>query len=176
MLPIIRSRTVKRFSFGAKPAEGTHVCTNCGPPRAEASARRSHRDRIDQAMCDLRFGLLSFGPQLAKGRDGYEAGLRGAKLRPADGLRHHHSDMQSPVQPTAERTGVASEESSSPPRDGCGLPHIRASSPIEQELSDATLPSAASGGERHTPFKRRHASGWDNAVHRLLCLFVRPKT
>ncbi len=97
-------------------------------------------------MYDLRFCLLSFGQQLAKGRDGYKAGLRGAKLRPAgvcnvepcgifdcklphshmtyraaacegtryaglreaklrpaDGLRHRHSDMQSPVQPAAER-------------------------------------------------------------------------
>ena len=26
--------------FGPKPAERTHVCKNCGPPRAEASARR----------------------------------------------------------------------------------------------------------------------------------------
>ena len=103
-------------------------------------------------MYDLRFCLLSFGQQLAKGRDGYKAGLRGAKLRPAgvcnvepcgifdcklphshmtyraaacegtryaglreaklrpaDGLRHRHSDMQSPVQLAAERTGVRSK-------------------------------------------------------------------
>ncbi len=33
--------------------------------------------------------------------------------------------------------------------------------------SNPTLPSAARCGERHTPFKRRSASGWDNAVHRL---------
>ncbi len=32
-----------------------------------------------------------------------------AKLRPADGFRHRHSDMGSPVQSAAERTGVRSK-------------------------------------------------------------------
>ena len=39
---------------------------NAGLRKREALARRFRRDRIDQAMCDLRFGLLSFDPQLAK--------------------------------------------------------------------------------------------------------------
>ena len=39
---------------------------HAGLRKREALARRFRRDRIDQAMCDLRFGLLSFDPQLAK--------------------------------------------------------------------------------------------------------------
>ncbi len=81
---------------------GAHACLpklrasaagGFGPP---TSATSSHT-ACSTASCRIIW------TQLAKGRDGYEAGLRGAKLRPADGLRHRHSDMQSPVQPAAER-------------------------------------------------------------------------
>ncbi len=36
------------FELGSKPAESTHVCQNCGPPHAEASARRWLCHRIDR--------------------------------------------------------------------------------------------------------------------------------
>ncbi len=46
-----------RFERGSEPAERTHVCQNCGPPRAEASARRSLvgskcRNRPAALACD----------------------------------------------------------------------------------------------------------------------------
>ena len=40
------ARTIR--PLGSKPAECSHVCTNCGPPPAEAAARRSLRDRFDK--------------------------------------------------------------------------------------------------------------------------------
>ena len=161
MLPIIRSRTVKRFSFGAKPAEGTHDCTNCGPPRAEASARRSLRDRIDQAMCDLWFGLLSFGPQLAKGRDGYEAGLRQGEAAarrwlPPSPFGH---GIAGSVRSRAD--GRAIKESSPPPAGGCGMPHNMCelpNSPTGQSIPTRRCrppPNAADGTRRSNGVPRQ---------------------
>ena len=38
------ARTIR--PLGSKPAECSHVCTNCGPPPAEAAARRRLRRRV----------------------------------------------------------------------------------------------------------------------------------
>ena len=143
-LPIIRSRTVKRFSFGAKPAEGTHSI--------DAGLRCGRLRPAD--VCDVE----PFGTQLAKRTHSHELrAFAGRSCGP-------------PMACAIEFCYLAA-----------GYRTIRASFRayyrwLPQEKSDATLPSAAQCGERHTPFKRRSASGWDNAVHRLLCLFVRPKT
>ncbi len=50
--------------FGAKPAERSHVCTNCGPPRAEASARRAFSAILHQIHKDGKRRELLLTPLL----------------------------------------------------------------------------------------------------------------
>ena len=108
---------------------GEHALDRCGPPLREASARRSLRDRIDQAMCDLRFGLLSFGQQLAKRTQRTDAGCgpsRGeaAARRWLAPSQSRCTDMGSPVQSAVERRGLrrAVARSSPPQAGGFGPP------------------------------------------------------
>ena len=102
---------------------------NAGLRKREASARRSRRDRIDQAMCDLRFGLLSFGQQLAKRTQRTDAGCgpsRGeaAARRWLAPSQSRCTDMGSPVQSAVERRGLrrAVARSSPPQAGGFGPP------------------------------------------------------
>ena len=75
-------RAFGRVVCGPKPAERTQVCRNCGPPPAEASARRHLRRRTACTTFPRSRSLRRTSNERTQ-----VAGLRGAKLRPADPSR-----------------------------------------------------------------------------------------
>ncbi len=81
---------LRAYSRGTKPAEDAHVCQNCGPPRAEASARRTYVRCV-------------FGSQLAKRTQQATAGgfvpphLRAMRVRVAAREAHATSNRSRPT-------------------------------------------------------------------------------